>query len=41
MIFEEKHMAQTKYNYSQTKKTDAKPSGYNEIDSIISNIRGV
>ena len=41
MIFEEKHMAQTKYNYLQTKKTDAKPSGYNEIDSIISNIRGV
>lgn len=41
MIFEEKHMAQTKNNYLQTKKTDAKPSGYNEIDSIISNIRGV
>jgi len=40
-IFEVKHMAQSKYNYSQTKKTDGKPSGYNEIDSIISNIRGV
>ena len=41
IIFEEKHMAQTKYNYSQTKKTDAKPSGYKEIDSIISKIKEV
>ena len=41
MIFEVKHMAQTKQNYLETKNTHGKPRGHNEIDSIISNIRGV
>ena len=41
MIFEVKHMAQSKHNYLKTKNTHGKPRGHNEIDSIISNIRGV
>ena len=41
MIFEVKHMAQRKHNYLKTKNTHGKPRGHNEIDSIISNIRGV
>jgi len=40
-IFSVINMAQTKNNYLNNKKTDGKPEGYKEINSIIDIIRGV